>query len=122
MGQIIIEGMEFYAFHGHFEEEQIVGGKFMVDIILEVDIEKAGKSDSLQDALDYQSVYNDIQKEMTIKSFLLENIASRIANQLIAKYSEIQKLILTVSKLNPPVGGKINKVSVRIEKAGNRRL
>lgn len=116
MGQIIIEGMEFYAYHGHFEEEQIVGGKFIVDIIIDTDTEKAAKSDSLEDALDYQAIYKDIKVEMETTSYLLENITNRIMDRLFKNYNSIQRVILTVSKLNPPVGGKVNKVSIRLEK------
>ncbi|OFX37927.1 MAG: dihydroneopterin aldolase [Bacteroidetes bacterium GWA2_32_17] len=116
MGQIIIEGMEFYAYHGHFAEEQIVGGKFIVDITIDTDTEKAGKSDSLLDALDYQDVYKTIKTEMETKSFLLENIAYRIINKLFEKYLSISAIVLKVSKINPPLGGKIEKVSVRLEK------
>lgn len=119
MGKIIIEGMEFYAYHGHFEEEQIVGGKFIVDIKIETDLVKAGISDSLEDALDYQTIYGDIKTEMQKKSNLLENIASRIETTLFNNHPAIISLELTVSKLNPPVGGKVNKVSVFLEKKRN---
>jgi 7,8-dihydroneopterin aldolase/epimerase/oxygenase len=120
MGQIIIEGMEFYAYHGHFEEEQIVGGKFIVDIIIDTDTDKAAKSDSLDDALDYQAIYKDIKSEMEITSYLLENITCRIMDRLFKNHCSIENAILTVTKLNPPVGGKINKVSIRLEKRRNR--
>jgi len=116
MGQIILEGMEFYAYHGHFKEEQIVGGKFIVDIKIDTDLEKAAATDILEDALDYQSVYKDIKQEMEIKSYLLENIASRISKRLFENHASISKIKLTVSKLNPPIGGKVNKVCIRLEK------
>ena len=116
MGQIILEGMEFYAYHGHFKEEQIVGGKFIVDIRIETDIEKAAATDLLENALDYQSVYRDIKQEMEIKSYLLENIALRISKRLFENHASISKIELTVSKLNPPIGGKVNKVSIGLEK------
>jgi dihydroneopterin aldolase len=114
MGQIILEGMEFYAYHGHFKEEQIVGNKFLVDIIMETDTEKAAQSDKLDDALDYQQVYNEIKEEMETKAFLLENISNRIINRLMIKFSSIISVELTLSKINPPLGGKVNKVSVRL--------
>jgi dihydroneopterin aldolase len=116
MGQIILEGMEFYAYHGHFKEEQIVGNKFIIDLIIDTDIERAATSDLLEDALDYQAIYKDIKQEMEIKSYLLENIATRISDRLFGNYNSISGIELTVSKLNPPVGGKINKVSVCIKK------
>jgi len=100
MGQIIIEGMEFYAYHGHFKEEQIVGGKFLIDLIIDTDTEKASQTDSLKDALNYQVVYAAVKQEMKIKSFLLENIASRILNRLFDDFKSISGVVLTVSKLN----------------------
>ena len=111
-GTIQIEGMEFYAFHGCFKEEQIVGGKFLVDIEINCDCEMASKSDNIRDALNYQKVYEIIQAEMKIKSHLLENVAGRIADKIYAEFSYIQKIRLKISKMNPPLGGQVNKVSI----------
>lgn len=112
MGIIEIEGMEFYAFHGHFKQEQIVGNKFLVNISIETNCTKAGITDNLNDALDYQKVYNLIKKEMDQKSFLLENICSRILDRLYLEFNNIEKASIKVSKINPPMGGQIKKVSV----------
>jgi 7,8-dihydroneopterin aldolase/epimerase/oxygenase len=51
MGLIQIEGMEFYSFHGHYKEERIVGNKFLVDLTIETDMQKASESDNLKDAV-----------------------------------------------------------------------
>ena len=116
MGVIEIEGMEFYAYHGHFAGEQIVGNRFIVDLTLFTDCEKAAKSDDLIDALNYQSVYLIVKKEMQIKSHLLEHVAGRILNRLYDEYESIEKARVKISKLNPPMGGQIEKVSVTIER------
>lgn len=112
MGIIEIEGMEFYAYHGHFKEEQVVGNKFLVNISIETNCTKAGISDNLNDALDYQKVYTLIKEEMEKKSFLLENICSRILDKLYLQFNSIEKASIKVSKINPPMGGQIKKVSV----------
>lgn len=114
MGLIEIEGMEFYAYHGHFKEEQVVGNKFLVNVAIETDCEKASKSDLLEDALDYQKVYELIKTEMEHKSFLLENICSRILDRLYEEFNSIAKVTIKVSKINPPMGGQIKKVSVTL--------
>jgi len=114
MGLIEIEGMEFYAYHGHFKEEQVVGNKFLVNVSIETDCEKAAKSDLLEDALDYQKVYELIKTEMERKSFLLENICSRILDRLYEEFYSISKITIKVSKINPPMGGQIKKVSVTL--------
>jgi dihydroneopterin aldolase len=110
MGLIHIEGMEFYAFHGHFKEEQIVGNKFLIDVTLETDMEKPMESDNLKDAVNYQQAYEIVKQEM------LEHIAGRILNALYSDLEGIKKATVKVSKLNPPVGGRIHSVSVVVSR------
>jgi dihydroneopterin aldolase len=112
MGLIQIEGMEFYSFHGHFKEEQIVGNRFTVDLTIETDMDKAANSDNLRDAVNYQHVYEVVKMQMEQKSHLLENIAGRILEALFAEMEGIKKATVKVSKMNPSMGGKTNSVSV----------
>ena len=112
MGLIQIENMEFYSFHGHFREEQIVGNKFLVDLIIETDMKIPSQSDNLRDAVDYQRVYQIIKLEMEKKSHLLEHIAGRIIDAIYAEMQGIQKVTVKVAKMNPPMGGKIGSVSI----------
>jgi len=116
MGLIQIENMEFYAFHGHFREEQIVGNRFIVDLTIETDMAVPSKSDNLKDAVNYQKAYQIIKTEMGKKSYLLENIAGRILDALYSQMTGIVKARIKVSKMNPPMGGKIGSVSVVIER------
>ena len=116
MGLIKIENMEFYAYHGHFKEEQIVGNRFLVDLTIETDMQMPAKSDDLNDALDYQKAYNIVKDEMETKSHLLENIAGRILDSLYNNFSTIKKAEVKVSKMNPPMGGKMERVSVTLSR------
>ena len=112
MGIIQLEGIEFYSFHGCYKEERIVGSKFIVDVIIETDCSKPAETDNIKDALNYQIVYDLIKKEMLIKSHLLENIAKRILDTLYVQFNQIEKATIKISKINPPIGGKINKISL----------
>ncbi len=116
MGKIQLEKMEFYAFHGHFKEEQIVGNKFLVDLSIGADCSKPAHSDSLKDAVDYQKVYRLIKHEMTQKSFLLENICKRLLDIVFHNFPEVHKAKVKVRKMNPPMGGRIESVSVTLER------
>jgi len=112
MGLIEIEGMEFYAYHGHYKEEQIVGNKFLIDLKIKTNCQKAFKSDDIGDAVNYQTAYKIIKAEMQKKSNLLENIAGRILDVLKNEFANAENITIKVSKMNPPMGGKIKKVSV----------
>jgi dihydroneopterin aldolase len=112
MGIIRIEDMEFYAFHGHFKEEQIVGNKFLIDLEIETDLEAAGISDKLEDAVDYTIACRVVKQEMEKKSKLLENIAKRILDALYLNIRNIKKATVKIKKMNPPVGPRVGSVSV----------
>ncbi len=116
MGLIEIENMEFYAFHGHFKEERIVGNKFLVNLTIETDMNAAAGSDNLKDAVNYQRVYEIVKQQMGLKSHLLEHIAGRIIDAVYSEMSGIERVTVKVSKMNPPMGGKIGSVSVVISR------
>ena len=114
MGRIHLESMEFYAFHGHYEEEQIVGNRFLVDLIIETDMSKPAESDELTDAVNYQEAYRLVKREMKKKSKLLENIARRILDAIYLELTGISRVTVTIRKMNPPIGGQMKAVSVTL--------
>jgi len=117
MGKIVIEGMEFYAFHGHYKEEQIVGNRFLVDLEIRTDLSVPAGSDNLNDAVNYQQAYQIIKNEMKrTKSNLLENIGKRILDALFEKMDGVEKVTIRVRKLNPPMGGPIKSVGIEMSR------
>ncbi|MDO5759389.1 MAG: dihydroneopterin aldolase [Bacteroidota bacterium] len=114
MSKIEIKNMEFYGFHGCFEEERKIGTHFLVDISFETDSTMAETTDNVEDTVDYSKVYLLIKEEMQKSSHLLEHIARRIINRVKREFSQISNIVVNVKKLNPPVGGKMDYVSVEL--------
>jgi dihydroneopterin aldolase len=115
MSVISIEGMEFFAYHGCFKEEQIIGTKFRVDLFLETDTTTAENSDNLYDTVNYLSVYQVVKAEMEIKSKLLEHVGRRILNRVLDEFPLIKNARIKIKKLNPPLGGKMDFVALELE-------
>ena len=115
MALIEIEGMEFYAFHGHFDVEKVAGNRFLVNLKIEADCSQAGQTDRLEDTLDYQKAFQSVKEEMAIPSDLLEHVCQRIISRIKFEFPGAQKVSVKVSKMNPPMGGQIEKVSVTME-------
>jgi len=115
MGTILLEGMEFFAFHGCFKEEQIIGTKFIVDISVDVDTDIPERSDALHDTADYVGLYRCVKREMEQKSHLLEHVARRIVDAVRTEFPSITAIKLKIAKINPPMGGKMNQVSFRTQ-------
>ena len=108
--------MKFHAYHGCLDFEKRDGNTFLVNLILELNTEKAEISDKLEDTLNYQEVYDVVKHEMEIPSNLIEHAARRILDALIENFPQILHLNLRLSKLNPPLGGDVESVSVEIRK------
>ncbi len=115
MSIISIEGMEFFAYHGCFKEEQVIGTKFHCDLFLEVDTTKAEQTDNLNDTVNYQEVYQVLKAEMAVKSKLLEHVGRRILEKVKAQFPQVEHARLKIRKLNPPLGGKMDFVSIELE-------
>jgi len=116
MSQIFLEGLEFYAYHGCFREEQLIGTWFNVDVVLWGDFEKAAISDNLEDTVNYLSVYQTLKTEMEVPTKLLETVVVRMLDVVINGYPLVDKIEIKLSKMNPPLGGKLRSVSVKMDK------
>ena len=115
MNRIELKDMEFFSAHGCFEEERIVGNRFVVNLSVEGDFSKAATSDNLEEAVDYQELYNIVASEMAVPSSLLENVAHRIVQKIKAGFPPLEKISVTIDKINPPLGGKLFASSVTFE-------
>lgn len=115
MAIISLEGMEFYAHHGCYREEQIIGTRFVVDFYFESDTQDAGLSDNLQHTINYQQVYSLIREEMGIRANLLEHLSWRIMKRMLATFPGMLFAEIKISKVNPPLGGQVGYVSVALD-------
>lgn len=115
-GIIEIEDMEFFAFHGCFEAERVVGNRFLVNACLRYDCGLPALTDQIADALNYQAVYEVIAREMMQPSHLLEHVAQRILDALYAAFPQLESARIKISKMNPPLGGQIKCTSLTLEK------
>ncbi len=121
MGCIELNGMDFYAFHGCFAEEQAIGTHFRVDVTFETDTSIAQQSDSIDDTVSYLDVYHTVKREMMKPSHLLEHVADRIGEAILQEYPNVETVTTKVYKLNPPLGGQLESVSVAVTKDRSRR-
>ena len=115
MATISVEGMEFHAYHGCFAEEQVIGNAFIVDIHMDTETSSAEQSDNLEETVNYAAVFQIVKEQMEIKSKLLEHVGRRTMDAILDQFPEIDFIEIKISKLNPPVGGKVYAVSVTLD-------
>lgn len=116
MGQINIEGIKLYAYHGCLEEEAKIGSHYEVNVFIDVDFSAASSSDMLDKTVDYVVVYAIVKNQMAIRANLLEQVGKRIFDEIMDAYKNILKLSVSVSKINPPMNGNVSRVTITVDK------
>jgi dihydroneopterin aldolase len=113
--RIVIEGLEFYAYHGTTNEEQQIGHRYVIDLVLEVSTRAAGLSDRLEDTVSYSDVAQAVMKLGTESRFrLMEALAEQIAVMVLEQYPVVQAVRVHVSKRLPPAGMVLERAGVEI--------
>jgi 7,8-dihydroneopterin aldolase/epimerase/oxygenase len=115
MGLISLEGLEFFAYHGAFAEEQNIGNRYAVDVSIETDFTTAAETDKLKETVNYGDVYNSIREVMHQKHKLLEHVGYSIIQKIRMQYPNIQQVEVSVSKFNPPIGGVCERAKVTMK-------
>ena len=112
--RIVLNRMEFRAFHGCYDLEQQVGRTCLVTA--DEDIRNTCPNDMDEKAVNYLLVYETVREQMRVTQRTIERVSMNIMDALYARFPQIRHIRCTVSKLAPPLGGKLEKVSVVLEK------
>lgn len=118
MSQIALEGIEFFSYHGCMKEEELTGTNFRLHLYLETPTDEAELSDDLNHTVNYFDVYQLVKKEMEKRSKLLEHVGRRVIDSILSNYHTVSSVKIKIEKLNPPLGGKMESVSLTL--FGNR--
>lgn len=116
MGKIELNNIRSYAFHGCLTEEGKIGSEYRIDLSVETDLTQSAKSDQLEDTVDYVHLNQIVIQEMKTRSYLLEHVADRILNRVLEEITMVYETSVKVSKINPPLGGDVENVSVTLSK------
>jgi dihydroneopterin aldolase len=116
IGEISLNNIRVYSNHGCLAEEKIIGSEYRIDLKILTDITLAAKSDNLKDAVDYVKLQDMVIEEVKQRSALLETVANRLADRILLEITAITKIDLCLSKMNPPINGEADSVSLRIIK------
>lgn len=116
MGKIRVTNIRAYAYHGCLSEETAIGSDYRVDVEIEADLSKSAQTDKLSDTVDYVLLNRIVKEEMAIPSALLETVCERILVRFFEEEQLIQIATVAVSKVNPPIGGDVEMVTVERSK------
>ena len=116
MDTIRLKNMQFYGFHGVDESEKHLGGRFEVDVEMQLSLAKACNSDELNDTVNYEKIYKTVNDCVSKdKFYLIEALASSIAKDILINYP-INSILVRVRKPHAPVKGVLDTVEVELKR------
>lgn len=119
MDTIKLKNIRTFSYHGCLVEEGKIGSDYSIDLEIKADLKKSMRTDELEDTVDYVHLNKIVTEEMAIRSKLLEHVARRIMNRVFDEIAPVMYVSLWVSKLNPPIGGDVESVTIQIEESRN---
>ena len=119
MGIIKLKNIRTFSYHGCLIEEAKIGSDYQVDLNIKTDLRKSAVSDELRDTVDYVLLNRIVVEEMAIRSNLLEHVAHRIISRVFNEIAAVSRITLSVSKLNPPISGDVEAVTIEMEEYRN---
>lgn len=110
MDSIQVKGIRAYGYVGYLPEERVLGQWFEVDLTLWVDLETAGKTDNIEDTVDYREAIALVKELITTAKFdLVEKLISAIADKILSieKVSQVRVQLSKPAAPIPDFGGRI---------------
>ncbi len=114
MGIIKVENIRIFANHGCLSEETKIGSDYRVDLEVKANLQPSAKSDLLNETVDYVFLNKVISEEMQKPSHLLETVARRILDRIFKDDKLVKKATVSISKVNPPIGGDVEMVTIKM--------
>ena len=107
-----VENLKIYAYHGCMKEEKVIGGDYIVNITAVCFVNKEVFQDVINGTVDYVDLARIAKEEMSIRAKLLEVVVKRIIDRSLEEIKVLNKISVTVSKINPPINADVEAVSV----------
>jgi dihydroneopterin aldolase len=122
-GKIFLKNAVFYGHHGDLPEERTLGQRFILDLVLTVDLAESMRSDKLKDTVDYVEVYELCRRVVEQERFnLLEALAGRLADRILELNTRVQAVEVVVKKPAVPLRGAVDHVAVELNVTRENRL
>ena len=111
--KVSLEGVRFYAYHGFYPEEQVLGTEFIVDIDTEMEVYMAG-GDDISSTVNYERLFQIVSDEMRNPKKLIETVAHGILQQIRHEFLAVKNIRVVIRKMHPPLKGDVRNSSIEL--------
>ena len=111
--KVALQGARFFAFHGFYDEEQLTGGEFIVDVETGFEVFNDG-NDDISHTVNYEQLYTIISNQMKNPRKLLESVAHAILEDIKQEFIYVKDIRITLRKVNPPLSGEVENSIIEL--------
>jgi dihydroneopterin aldolase len=111
--KIALQGMRFFAYHGFYPEEQVLGCEFIVDLETEIEV-YSGNSDELSHTINYERLFTITKSEMEVPRKLIETVAHAILEKVRHQFLAAKCIRVSIRKMNPPLPGQVDNSLIEL--------
>lgn len=115
MYTISLENLEFYAYHGYYQEENLIGTNFIVDIHVKIDDIQLINAE-LSQTVNYEIIFNIVKLRMNIKYTLLEQFVKDVHHDIYSNFNFAKSIEVSIRKKKVPINGMIGESVVKYYK------
>jgi len=108
-----LQGVRFFAFHGFYPEEQLLGCEFVVDITTESNVYGSGQDDITQ-TVNYERLFSIAKAEMAIPRKLIETVAHDMLEKIRHEFLAVKAIHVAIKKLHPPLAGQVENSFIEL--------
>lgn len=118
---IFITGLALHAYHGVMQHESKVGQTFTLDLVLDIELAEASRSDKLKHTVSYDQVVQTASEAFCNRRYrLVEAAAGAVADAVLAEFPPVRSVRITVHKPHAPIAATFDDVGVIIERSRAR--
>ena len=111
--KIALQGIRFFAYHGFYPEEQVLGGEFVVDIDTELEVYSNG-NDEINNTVNYERLFQIAKSEMVIPRKLIETVAHGMLEKIRHEFLAIKSIRVSIRKMHPPLAGQVESSFIEL--------
>ncbi|WP_276361042.1 dihydroneopterin aldolase [Daejeonella sp. H1SJ63] len=111
--KVSLEGVRFFAYHGFYPEEQLLGTEFMLDIEAETEVFGSG-DDEISNTVNYERLFQIASEEMNVPRKLIETVAHSILDKIRHEFLAVQMIRVKIRKMYPPMGAEIRNSGIEL--------
>jgi len=115
---IFVNGLVLHAYHGVMPHEAKVGQPFVLDLVLDIDLGEASRTDKLKHTVSYDLLVKTVSEAFCARRYrLVEAAAGAVADAVLDRYAPIRSIRITVRKPHAPIAATFDDVGVIVTRA-----